>query len=406
MNFSKEDFQPLRGFADVWDGAVYNDFFEYCRGLAFLNGFTDFIPPVLEKSAVFERNLGEESDVVSKEIYKFNDRNDESLSLRPEFTAGIARAVINRPGIIQNHEFKGSLKLYSYGQLFRYDRPQAGRFRQFNQVNFEVLKNPSWEVEVEGINLAKNVLDFIPDARWIVRINSIGSGLTKAKYEAQLREYFEKYKTDLSEDSVRRLEKNPLRILDSKELKDQEIAQDAPQTFDVLEPEQMERFEAICNELSKLGISFAQDSTLVRGLDYYTSTVFELTDTSTELAFGGGGRYDELIGKMSGGKYTCPAFGFACGVERIVALKKAQKSEFYCLIFHEFYDFGLVNHLRMELKYPIKEILHEGGMGQKLQEAQNLGFNQAIIIGQQEAEKRVMIIKNLSTRESTEVRIG
>ncbi len=272
---SNHKLQPVRGTKDLFgsDIAAFNNIIEIARKNAVSYGFDELQTPIFEFSEVFERNLGEASDIISKEVYKFKDRGDNFLTLRPEFTAGIVRAFIS------NGELQQILpqKFFSYGPIFRYDRPQKGRQRQFNQINFEILGEENHLLDVEFILLATSILkDLGILNKTELQINSLGCALTKTRYEAALRDYFVKYQDKLSPDSLVRLQKNPLRILDSKELQDIEICENAPLISDFYSDEARVRLEEILKLLKKFGVPYKLNQRLVRGLDYYTSTVLNL----------------------------------------------------------------------------------------------------------------------------------
>jgi len=321
--------QPIRGFKDVIDFTEsYNAIYNASLLLAKQCGFVEGVMPAVEKASLFERNLGEESDINLKELYKFNFF-DETLALRPEFTAGIARMISSMDGFCKNHSHKNGLNLFSFGPVFRHDRPQAGRYRQFFQANFESYKNSSYLCDVFGIALACNLLQFLDafpektpqQKQFEVQINTLGSVQTKLKYQDILTEYFTKYKAELSADSLVRLQKNPIRILDSKDEADRKLLANVPQIQNCLSPEELARIENIISSLqtivpSNFAVKHCYD--LVRGLDYYTSTVFEIKPANNGLTLLAGGRYDNLIEQISGGAHNVSAFGFACGVERLI----------------------------------------------------------------------------------------
>lgn len=272
---SDHKLQPVRGTKDLFSDEIkiFNHIVETARSKGETFGFEELQTPIFEFSEVFERNLGETSDIVAKEVYKFLDRSDNFLTLRPEFTAGIVRAFIS------NGELQQVLprKFFSYGPIFRYDRPQKGRQRQFNQINFEVFGEENLFCDVESILLAHNILKTLGVAdKTTLEINSLGCAETKKNYEVALTEYFAKFKDDLSHDSQIRLEKNPLRILDSKESKDIELLADAPEISKFFSDEAKSRFDSILNLLNNFGLKYRVNQRLVRGLDYYTSTVLNL----------------------------------------------------------------------------------------------------------------------------------
>jgi histidyl-tRNA synthetase len=284
-----------------------------------LYGFGRVEVPVFESTAVFTRSLGETTDVVSKEMYSFEDRGGDSLTLRPEFTAGIARAYIENGW--QQH---APLKVAAWGPLFRYERPQKGRFRQFHQLDAEVLGAAEPAADVEVIALADQLLRELGVAGDVtLSLNTMGDPETRAAWSAAVAAHFAAHRDALSEDSQRRLEANPLRILDSKDAGDQALVADAPRIDDFLTVEAGAFFEALQKGLQASGIAWVRNARLVRGLDYYRHSVFEfITDAlGAQGTVIGGGRYDGLIGHM-GGPDT-PAVGWAGGIERLALLVAA-----------------------------------------------------------------------------------
>lgn len=316
--------QPVRGTHDILpdEFGKFNHVTKTARELAMLYGFLEMATPIFEQVDVFARSMGESSDVVSKEMFSFETRGGEAVALRPEFTAGIARSFISNG--MQQHL---PLKLFSTGQVFRYERPQKGRQRQFHQVNFEWLGDDSWFADVEMITLAGHLLYSLSDKKaCTLLVNTLGDIEGRQVYRAKLVDYLTPYIAELSEDSKRRLEQNPLRILDSKDAGDRKILENAPKITDYLGKAAGERFDKICSALQNKNVPFFQEikiePSLVRGLDYYTDTVFEFVANTGELGAQNtvlaGGRYDGLIEQM-GGRAT-PAIGFAAGVERLLLL--------------------------------------------------------------------------------------
>lgn len=310
--------QAVRGTQDIYDVdyKVFEYIIENASVLADAYGFKQVLLPIFEYSEVFKRTLGDLSDIVTKEMYSFSDKGGEMLTLRPEFTASICRFFIEA-GLKQ----EVPLKLFTHGPLFRYERPQKGRMRQFNQVNFEVIGSDLPVSDAEMISLANNFLIRIGlEGKYKLYLNTLGDGETRLNYRIALVDYFKKYENSLSELSKMRLDKNPLRILDSKEPEDQEIIRSAPVMTDYYSINAGSYFEKVQYYLQILGVSYNINPKLVRGLDYYTHTAFEFVTNKlgaqgTILA---GGRYDKLIEQM-GGQYT-PAIGFASGIERLSLL--------------------------------------------------------------------------------------
>lgn len=284
-----------------------------------LYGFGRVEVPVFESTAVFARSLGETTDVVSKEMYEFQDRGGDSMCLRPEFTAGIARAYIEN-----GWQQFAPLKLATWGPLFRYERPQKGRFRQFHQLDAEILGAAEPAADVEVIALGQQLLEELGIADHIVlTLNSMGDPDTRQAWSAAVAAYFAMHRGDLSEDSQRRLDANPLRILDSKDRQDQALVAGAPQIDDYFTVEAGAFFDSLQKGLQASGIAWQRNARLVRGLDYYRHSVFEFITESlgAQGTVLGGGRYDGLIGHM-GGPET-PAVGWAAGIERLAMLVAA-----------------------------------------------------------------------------------
>lgn len=279
-------------------------------------GFEEIETPIFEFTEVFSRNLGDTSDIVTKEMYCFQDRGGESLTLRPEGTAGVVRSFISE-GMQQNLP----VKLYYQGPMFRYERPQKGRQRQFTQFGVEMLGVATPQADIEVIAMAYEFLERLGLAGAVtVEINSLGDAASRDAYREKLVNYLQQHYDELSEDSKNRLTKNPLRILDSKEECDKAVIADAPLYADSLNDESAAFFKAVLHGLDLLNIKYRVNNRLVRGLDYYSHTVFELTTDKlgaqgTVLA---GGRYDGLVAQMGGGEVA--GIGWACGVERLSML--------------------------------------------------------------------------------------
>lgn len=272
--------------------------------------------PTFEQTALFERGIGEATDVVGKEMYSFTDKGDRVCTLRPEGTAGVVRAYIQHSLYAQG----GVQRLWYGGPMFRYERPQKGRQRQFHQVGVEVLGSPDPRADVEVICLATDLLQTLGLKNLVFNLNSVGDKADRGRYREALVEYFTPFKTDLDADSQDRLSRNPLRILDSKDAKTQTIAQAAPSILDYLGEPSKHHFDQVLQQLSDLGITYTLNPRLVRGLDYYTHTAFEIqsNDLGAQATVCGGGRYDGLVQEL-GGPNT-PAVGWAIGLERLTLL--------------------------------------------------------------------------------------
>lgn len=310
--------QAIRGTQDIFgaEAEAFAHVVETFERVRKLYRFRRAEMPVFEKTAVFSRSLGETTDVVSKEMYSFLDRGDESLTLRPEFTAGIARAYLTNGW--QQH---APLKLATHGPLFRYERPQKGRYRQFHQIDAEIIGAGEPQADVELLAMADQLLNELGIADGVtLMLNTLGDAPSREAWRLALIEYFQDHRASLSEDSQKRLEVNPLRILDSKDDRDKPFTADAPRIDDYLSGEAQDFFGKVCEGLGAAGVAWTRSPSLVRGLDYYRHTAFEfVTDRlGAQGTVLGGGRYDGLIETL-GGAHT-PAVGWAAGIERLAML--------------------------------------------------------------------------------------
>ena len=312
-----QEIQPVRGMNDVLPAEIgaWQHLEAVTREILTAYGYEEIRVPLLERTELFKRAIGEHTDVVGKEMYTFTDRGGDSLTLRPEATAGIVRALVsNRLLRGQRH------KLWCLGPMFRHEAPQAGRYRQFWQVDVEAVGCPGPDVDAELIALSARLWQRLGIEGLTLEINSLGTVESRRAYRARLVEYFERHESRLDADSRRRLTGNPLRILDSKNPDLQELIAGAPLLTEHLDPESARHFEELRGMLDSVGVVYRINPRLVRGLDYYNRTVFEWITTSSgaQNAVCSGGRYDGLIAQL-GGEAT-PAVGFAMGVERLVAL--------------------------------------------------------------------------------------
>jgi len=310
--------QAIRGTQDIFgrDAEAFAFVVETFERVRKLYRFRRAEMPVFEKTEVFARSIGETTDVVSKEMYSFEDRGGESLTLRPEFTAGIARAYLTNGW--QQH---APLRLATHGPLFRYERPQKGRFRQFHQLDAEIIGAGEPQADVELLAMADQLLQELGIADGVtLQLNTLGDAGSRDAWRNALVEYFRAFVADLSEDSQERLEKNPLRILDSKDPRDRAFLADAPQIDDFLSNEAQDFFACVTSGLDAAGVKWTRNSSLVRGLDYYRHTAFEfVTDRlGAQGTVLGGGRYDGLMESLGGP--STPAVGWAAGIERLAML--------------------------------------------------------------------------------------
>ncbi|MBF2056794.1 MAG: histidine--tRNA ligase [Cyanobacterium sp. T60_A2020_053] len=317
-----QQIQAIRGTKDILpDEVIYWQFLEKtAREILSRACYQEMRTPIFEQTSLFERGIGEATDVVGKEMYSFMDRGERPLTLRPEGTAGAVRAFIqNKLGAT------GIQRLWYCGAMFRYERPQAGRQRQFHQIGLELLGVRSARADVEAIAIATDILTSIGLTNLSLQVNSVGSGEDRQRYRGALVDYFTPYKDDLDPDSQDRLTRNPLRILDSKDPKTQEIGRSAPSILDYLGADSQQHFSAVCQLLTDLNISYELNPRLVRGLDYYTDTAFEIqsADLGAQATVCGGGRYDGLVTELGGA--DTPAIGWAMGMERLVLLLQQLK---------------------------------------------------------------------------------
>ena len=321
---SKNTPQAIRGTQDIFgaDAEAFAFVVETFERVRKLYRFRRVEMPVFEKTEVFSRAIGETTDVVSKEMYSFEDRGGESLTLRPEFTAGIARAFLTN-GWLQHVP----LKVATHGPLFRYERPQKGRYRQFHQIDAEIIGAAEPQADVELLAMADQVIRELGIEGVTLHLNTLGDGDTRAAWRAALIDYFGAVRGELSEDSQERLEKNPLRILDSKDPRDRKFIPDAPKIDAYLSDEAREFFDAVTSGLDAAGVKWVRAESLVRGLDYYRHTAFEFIPDEGSEAAGklgsqstilGGGRYDGLMESLGGA--PTPAVGWAAGIERLAML--------------------------------------------------------------------------------------
>jgi len=397
--------QPVRGTqsllgedADRFHAVV--DAFDRVRRLF---GFKRVEVPVIEQTSVFARTIGETTDVVSKEMYTFKDRGGELITLRPEFTAGICRAYLS-----EGWQQFAPLKLAVHGPAFRYERPQKGRFRQFHQLDAEVIGASEAAADVELLSLGDQLLRELGIHEGVtLQLNTLGDAETRDAWRSALVEYFASHRSSLSEDSLVRLERNPLRILDTKDPKERPIADAAPSIDDYLTSEASDFFAQVTAGLDAAGVSWTRNPRLVRGLDYYRHTAFEfVTDRlgaqGTVIA---GGRYDGLIESL-GGPYT-PAVGWAAGIERLGMMIEAPSPEAPSVAVIPLGDRAeseaqrIVAGLRRE--GVAADMAYRGNMKKRLSRANAAGAKYALIIGDDELDRGEAQLKDLATGEQKSV---
>ncbi|HZF43539.1 MAG TPA: histidine--tRNA ligase [Sphingomonadaceae bacterium] len=368
-----------------------------------LYGFGRVEVPVFENTSVFARSLGEATDVVSKEMYTFEDKGGDSITLRPEFTAGIARAYLS-----EGWQQYAPLKVATWGPAFRYERPQKGRFRQFHQLDAEIIGAGEPAADVELIAFAAQLLEELGVASQVeLQLNTLGDAATRDAWRAALVEHFASRRNDLSEQSRARLATNPLRILDSKEHGDWPIVDSAPVVDDFLTAEASDFFGAVTAGLDAAGVAWTRNARLVRGLDYYRHTAFEFitTELGAQGTVIGGGRYDGLIGTM-GGPAT-PAVGWASGIERLAMLIEVPAKQHLLAVIvprglaAEARSGGLLAELRREGL--AVDMAYKGNMKRRMAKADAQGAKYAILLGDDELASGMATVKKLKTGEQKPV---
>jgi histidyl-tRNA synthetase len=395
--------QAIRGFNDILpsETRLWQHVESLLREVLFSYGYREIRLPIVEKTDLFKRTIGEATDIVEKEMYTFLDRNDDSLTLRPEGTASCVRAGVEH-GLLYNQ----IQRLWYLGPYFRHERPQKGRYRQFHQCGAEVFGIATPDIDAELILLTARVFEKLGLKSYLtLQINSLGSATARDNYRQELVAYLSKHKEQLDEDSKRRLDTNPLRILDSKNPELASLISNAPKLIDHLDEESKAHFVALQNYLTSAGLNFTVNPCLVRGLDYYTKTVFEWV--TTELGSQGtvcaGGRYDGLVEQL-GGKAT-PALGFGIGMERVVLmLQQNQQSaeenaDIYILTDSDTtFAKGLALAARLRDEFPRLCIMQHCGGGalkNQFKKADKSGARYAVIIGEQEYAAGTAAIKFL-----------
>jgi len=365
--------------------------------------FREIRTPIVERTELFQRTIGESTDVVSKEMYSFTDRKDQSLTLRPEATAGVVRAGIEH-GLFYNQ----TQKLWSMGPMYRYERPQKGRYRQFHQINMEAFGYQGPEIDLEIILMTARIWKALGINSIQLEINSLGTPASRQVYRDALVDYFTDQKDSLDDDSITRLKTNPMRILDSKNPDMKALILNAPKITDYLDDESKQHFSILLKALESHSIDYKLNPNLVRGLDYYTKTVFEWTSDQlgSQATVCGGGRYDGLVEQL-GGKDVC-GIGCAIGVERLTELvevsgEKAENSEpkIYIVAVGEGAEMHasiLAETIRDENQnYAVEVNMDGGNFKQQFRRADKSGAELAIIVGEQEIEQGTISLKPLKS---------
>lgn len=400
-----KQFQHVRGMPDILPESMvgHRYIIDTFEKLADAAGYEHIQPPLVEEKGVFVRGVGTGTDIVDKEMYVFEDRSGNEIALRPEPTAGIARAYIEY-GMASRPQ---PVRLQIAGPMFRYDRPQAGRQRQFNQVGVEVLGDASPSIDAQIITLALRVFRLLSMRNVSLQLNSLGDREDRKAYHKALVEYLTQHKDKLAELDRDRLAANPLRVLDSKDPATKKVVADAPQILDYLSDASNAHFTAVKEYLDALGIKYVINPQLVRGLDYYTHTVFEFFGEreGAQSSLGGGGRYNHLVEEL-GGKPT-PAAGFGMGVERIlielekegIVLPEHQPVSVYVASLGEPARIGAFELIERLLDGGVGALgaVDKDGIGSQLERANKLGLPYAVIIGQKEIQEETVILRDMKS---------
>ncbi len=315
---------PVRGTYDLYDKEmlIHSEIVETLKYIAKNFDYSEIKTPIIEKSNLYNHSTGDSSDIVQKEMYTFLDKGNRELALRPELTAGVVRSFISNKIYGKRDP---QYKYFYYGEAFRYERPQKGRYRQFYQFGVEFFGDNSEYADVETIALANSIISKLNlDSKIVLKVNSIGSSSEREEFNKLLRKYFSKYEDDLCTDCKTRLELNPMRILDCKIDSKKDFFKNAPTLKQSLTPDSIDRFVTVLNLLDDMDIKYVEDETLVRGLDYYNDLVFEFVYDNTYTLIGGG-RYDSLVKEMDGPQ--TPAIGFGLGIERVIEAFKTENQE-------------------------------------------------------------------------------
>ncbi|SLN09947.1 histidine--tRNA ligase [Oceanibacterium hippocampi] len=400
--------QPVRGTHDLLpdDHRRHRHVVDTARAIAERYGHEEVATPIFEFTEIFARSMGETSDVVSKEMYSFEDRGGEGLTLRPEYTAGICRAFISN-GLMQNVPFR----VFAHGPMFRYERPQKGRQRQFHQIDVEIIGAAEPQADIEVVALGWDILRALDVAdKCVLQLNTLGDRESRTAYRAALVTYFSARKGELSEDSLARLERNPLRILDSKDRGDRVVVEEAPRFADYLNDHSRDFFAEVRRGLDALGIPFAHNERLVRGLDYYTHTAFEfVTDAlGAQGAVIAGGRYDGLIETLGGP--STPGIGWAGGIERLAMLADGAPSRRRPVALIPIGEAAEAETLRLAHALrdggEVVELAFKGNLGRRMKRANKVNARAAVIVGDDELAAGAATLRDLDSGEQRQVPLG
>jgi len=393
--------QSIRGMNDLLPGQIetWQRVEAAVREVSRRYGYREIRTPIVERTELFRRSIGEQTDIVEKEMYTFNDNNGDSLTLRPEATASCVRAG-NEHGLLYNQ----TQRLWYVGPMFRHERPQKGRYRQFHQFGIEALGWAGSDIEAEVIAVGERLWRCLGIKDLNLEINSLGSVPARANYRDALKAYLSDHVDSLDTDSQRRLERNPLRILDSKDAGTQEVLDSAPSLSDFLEKAEQENFERLQRLLTTVNIAFSVNTRLVRGLDYYTGLVFEWTtdQLGAQTAICAGGRYDGLVEQLGG--QPAPAAGFACGLERLIELVTLQGEEtpiqsprVFVAALGDVAEMEAIRHAERLRDAGIDALVNcgQGNLKKQLRRANNSGSEVAVIIDDESVDTSTVKVKPL-----------
>ncbi|HZK91237.1 MAG TPA: histidine--tRNA ligase [Stellaceae bacterium] len=397
--------QPVRGTQDLLPDAVrrHRQVSETARANAALYGFDEIATPIFEFTEVFARPIGEHTDIVAKEMYSLKDRGGEDLSLRPENTAGVVRAVLSN-GLTQ----ATPLKFFYSGPMFRYERPQKGRFRQFHQIGVEILGVPQAQADIEVIAVGRRILGALGIGdRVILELNTLGDPESRAAYRDALVGYFSSRRAELSEDSQRRLDANPLRILDSKDPADIRLNADAPSFDRYLSEASRDFFARVRGGLDRLGIGYRLNPRLVRGLDYYCHSVFEFvtTDLGAQGTVLAGGRYDGLVELMGGPSMA--GVGWAAGIERLALLIAEPPPPARPVALVPLGEEG--EAMALTVAETLRgagfavDLGYSGNLSRRMRRANRLNARVALLLGDDECARNIVTLRDLDSGEQAEV---
>ena len=396
----------LKGMKDRYfeDAKKYDFIVKTAKDIFEKYGYERIITPILEETELFRRGVGDETDVVSKEMYDFKDKGNRDVTMRPEGTAGVVRAYLEA-GL---HKADPIVKWYYNGPMYRYEAPQKGRFREFHQMGIEMFGVRNSLLDAEIIKMGCEFLERLGIKDLVVEINSLGNIESRKKYIEDLKQFMFERLDKLSEDSKKRYEKNPLRALDSKDKGDQEQFINAPKLYDYLDEESKDYFEKTKKILEQLGVNYVVNDKLVRGLDYYSDTVFEIKSDKlgSQATVLGGGRYDRLLEILGNAKV--PAIGFAAGMERIAMLMdetliENKEEKIFVIYFNDTQDYfvKIISKLR-ENGIKINFDYNPKSFGAQMKKANKINAEYVLILGEEEQNKNVITMKKFSTGEQKE----